>query len=149
MAEILSISPEHIEEISKIENESFGDPWSKRSFFEILEAPFALGFAALEEAEVAGYLVAQRIFPEIEILKIAVKKSERRKKIATELFCALLGHAKAEKAERLILEARRSNIGAIGFYDKLGFEVDGFRENYYANPKEDAVLMSMEIRVEK
>ena len=145
MAEILPLSLDHIDAVCEIENESFGDPWSRQSFFEILGSPFAVGFAALEDREVAGYLIAQRIPPDIEIQNIAVKKSGRRKKIATGLFGALFEYAKTEKAERLLLEVRPSNKDALGLYEKLGFSPDGFRKNYYSKPKEDAILMSMRL----
>ena len=143
MAEIVSFTREHIDSICEIETESFSDPWSRRSFFELLDSPFALGFTAIEDAEVAGYLIAHHISPEIEILNIAVKKSKRRKKIATELFLTLFEYAKSEKAEKLTLELRASNRSAFALYKKLGFALDGFRKNYYANPKEDALLMSV------
>ncbi|MCL1792293.1 MAG: ribosomal protein S18-alanine N-acetyltransferase [Oscillospiraceae bacterium] len=145
MAEILPLSFGHIEPIFEIETESFGDPWSKQSFAAIFASPHYMGFAAIDGAEVAGYLIARRMPPEIEILNIAVAKSKRRKKIATGLFCALFEYAKAEKTERLLLEVRRSNSAALGLYKKLGFGIDGFRKNYYSNPKEDAALMSVRI----
>ena len=146
MAEIVPLSEGHIDAVCEIENESFGDPWSRQSFFELLGEPLAVAFAALEESEVAGYLISRRTPPEMEILNIAVRKTKRRKNIATGLFCALLEYAKAEKAERLTLEVRRSNSPALALYYKLGFELDGHRKNYYAHPKEDAALMSLRVK---
>ena len=146
MATVTRLSREHIGEICQIESESFPDPWNQRSFLELLDNPLALAFSALEDDGVAGYLIAYHIPPEIEILNIAVKKSCRRRYIATELFSALLDCANAENAERLTLEVRPSNGGAIAFYGKLGFSLDGFRKNYYTHPAEDAALMSLRLR---
>ena len=145
MIEIVPVSTGHIDAICEIEKESFGDPWSRQSFSELLENPLAVCFAATEGAEVAGYLIAYFMPPEIEILNIAVKKAKRQKKIATALFFAMFGRAKTEKAARFILEVRPSNVNAIALYKKLGFGIDGTRKNYYAHPKEDAILMSLNI----
>ena len=39
------------------------------------------------------------------------------------------------------LEVRVSNESAIALYEQLGFESAGVRPNYYADTKEDAVIM--------
>lgn len=147
MINIVPLCEEHIEEIAQIEIESFKnqDPWSKNMFAELLDNSLAVCFAAMENIEVAGYLVAYHIFDEMQILNIAVKESKRHRKIATGLFDAVFHYAKSEKIKEFTLEVRPSNIAAINLYKKLGFEIDGVRKNYYANPKEDAVLMSLKL----
>lgn len=145
MDRIAPFLPEHIDAVFEIETESFGDPWTKRSFGEILDNPFAAGFVALDGCGPAGYLIMYRIPPEIEILNVAVKKSRRRQKIATGLLCAAIEYAKSQKAEKLLLEVRKSNEGALKLYAKLGFTIDGTRKSYYINPAEDAVLMSLKV----
>ena len=146
MAEIVPFSLPHADAMHKIECESFPDPWSRQSFVDFFGNPLAVGFTAFENGELTGYLLALHIPPEIEILNLAVKKSCRRKNIATELFSALFDYAKAENAERLTLEVRPSNAAAVALYRKFGFALDGFRKNYYAHPKEDAALMSLRLR---
>ena len=92
-----------------------------------------------------GYLFAYDLGPEIQILNIAVKKSERRRNVATAMLEVIFKYAETGKAEELTLEVRESNAGAVALYKKLGFEIDGLRKNYYKNPKEDAVLMSLKL----
>ena len=155
--QIISLSEEHIDSICEIENESFGDPWNRQFFLELLDNYFAVCFVAIEQTPggvaatpfqkgaVAGYLIAYHISDEIEILNIAVKESHRHSKIATKLFDVIFEYAKTENAKEFILEVRPSNVGAIELYKKLGFKIDGVRKNYYKNPKEDAVLMSLSL----
>jgi len=153
MIKIVPLSVEHIDSICEIENESFGDPWSRKFFLDLFDNPFAVCFIAVdtEDSEVAGYLIAYHLSGEIQILNIAVKKSKRNRKIATELFAAVFEYAKSgetentEKTEEFTLEVRPSNTGAIALYKKLGFKIDGVRKNYYIKPKEDAVLMSLRL----
>ncbi|MCL2159365.1 MAG: ribosomal protein S18-alanine N-acetyltransferase [Oscillospiraceae bacterium] len=152
MTDIINIVPmskEHIVQIAKIESESFADPWAGQIFYEVLQVPDCAAFVALKSESVAGYLILRRTPPEIEILNIAVKESERKKNIATNLFSALFEYANLEKAEKLTLEVRRSNGPALALYKKLGFEIDGYRKNYYENPKEDAILMSLKLKTGK
>ena len=47
-----------------------------------------------------------------------------------------------ERLGFITLEVRESNAPAIAFYEKAGFGVAGRRRRYYANPTEDAVLMT-------
>jgi len=145
MINIVPLSKGHIDGIYEIELESFGDPWSRQFFLELFDNPFSVCYVAESPAGVAGYLIAHHMLDEIEIYNIAVKPSERHKKIATMLFGAIFDYAGAEKAERFTLEVRPSNAAAIALYKKLGFKTDGARKNYYKNPKEDAVLMSLKI----
>jgi len=155
--QIISLSEEHIDSICEIENESFGDPWNRQFFLELLDNYFAVCFVAIEQTPggvaatpfqkgaVAGYLIAYHVTDEIQILNIAVKKSMRNKKIATELFDVIFNYAKSENAVEFTLEVRPSNISAISLYKKLGFKIDGVRKNYYRNPLEDAILMSLRL----
>ena len=145
MLNIIPLSEEHTDSICEIENESFGDPWSRQFFLDLFDNPFALCYTAIINAEVVGYLIAYQVIDEIQILNVAVKKSERGKKIATKLFDTIFDSAGTEKIKEFTLEVRPSNIGAISLYKKLGFEIDGVRKNYYQKPKEDAVLMSLKV----
>jgi len=145
MLSIVPLSEEHIDSICEIETESFSDPWKRQFFLDLLDNYFAICLTAVENEEVAGYLISYHIRSEIQILNIAVRKSERNKNIATRLFGVILEYAKRNHAEEFTLEVRRSNIGAVYLYKKLGFKMDGVRKNYYKNPKEDAILMSLRV----
>lgn len=68
---------------------------------------------------------------------MAVKTSHRRKGIGGELFARSL-----EKAERLWLEVRSKNSGAIRFYEKMGMRLVGKVDDYYDG--DDALIMALE-----
>ncbi len=46
------------------------------------------------------------------------------------------------KINKILLDVRESNAAARTFYEEEGFAEDGIRQNFYDDPKEDAVLMS-------
>jgi len=147
MLNIVPLNEEHIESIYKIEKESFSDPWKFEMFSGLSENNIAVCFTAFDNDEIVGFLISYHIASEIEILNIAVKQSKRRQNIAVKLFGAVFDYAKNNDIDEFFLEVRMSNTGAIGLYKKLGFEINGIRKNYYKNPTEDAILMSLSLRL--
>ena len=51
----------------------------------------------------------------------------------------------AAEVTEVLLEVRASNQQATAFYRALGFAESGRRLRYYADPVEDAVLMSLRL----
>ena len=76
--------------------------------------------------------------PEREILNIGVSPRFRRMGVAT----ALLKEELARQGSHF-LEVRISNVGAQALYRKLGFVELGMRPNYYDNPRESAIVMTV------
>ncbi|GHU66883.1 hypothetical protein AGMMS49983_17280 [Clostridia bacterium] len=93
---------------------------------------------------IAAYAGLHRIAPEGHITNIAVHPSVRRKGVGTQTLLALLHRSEAEGITDFTLEVRESDVGAIGLYEKLGFQTEGRRKDYYAKPgggREDALIM--------
>lgn len=91
------------------------------------------------DEDVKGYLILHDSYDLYEIMKIAVKKEFRNKRIGEELINFYLNNWK----QNLFLEVRESNKIAMRFYEKIGFVNVGKRKNYYPNG-EAAILMSLE-----
>jgi ribosomal protein S18 acetylase RimI-like enzyme len=104
-----------------------------------------IGGAAPSAPVVAGFLVARSILPEVEILNLAVAPAFRRHGMGTDLFDAALGWARGAGATHAILEVRAANDGALRLYHRHGFVVAGRRARYYANPVDDALLLTAEL----
>jgi ribosomal-protein-alanine acetyltransferase len=115
--------------------------WSQESLLE--SADRGIAWAAELGGRVTGILIGRAAADEFEILNLAVAKAHRRRGIATQLFAAALEHARTVGAKKAYLEVRATNEGAIAFYSRMGFRVSGRRPNYYRNPVEDAVLLSL------
>ena len=93
----------------------------------------------------AGYLIFYYVLEEGEIARIATAHSVRRQGAASQMFRKLLDFCREHKITRIMLEVRENNEVARQFYGKCGFTKDGIRRNYYENPKENAVLMSVNL----
>ena len=66
--------------------------------------------------------------------------------IASALMRQLMTELRAIGSEKLTLEVRASNMPARGLYAKLGFVQVGLRKNYYRDPKEDALILSISLK---
>ncbi len=121
-------------EISKIMSDSIAHPWSDENLIASFLDGHTFFLVYKENTHILGYLIYKLIDNEAEIESIAVKKEFRNQGIASKLVQEI-------KAETVFLEVRKSNIPAISFYNKSGFEQIAIRKNYYSNPCEDAIIM--------
>jgi len=92
---------------------------------------------------VAGFAVASVIPPQAEIETIAVVSDGQRRGVGRLLLSAILQELRRAGVTEVLLEARVSNLPALGLYTAFGFDRTGVRPRYYADPEEDAVLMAL------
>ncbi len=131
----------HVPQIAALEKQCFRDPWSEGSIASELKNPLALWLVAMEGDTVAGYIGSQTVFPESDMMNVAVSPAFRRQGVGERLVLALCEELKRAGNESLTLEVRASNEAAVALYEKLGFTQVGLRKNYYRNPREDARIM--------
>ncbi len=98
-------------------------------------------FAAIDGGILVGFGGYSKAADQADVIDVAVLPAYRRRGIARALMHAVLSDAATRGAEAIFLEVRASNAPAIALYTALGFTSCGVRKNYYANPREDAVLM--------
>jgi len=138
------VKKEDIKIISELENNLFSkEAWSYLQLLKEFENKFSKIWILKVEEKVIGYLIFRKIEPEIEILRIGIKKEYQRKGAGTEFIKNLIEFAKKEKISKIFLEVKASNLQAFNFYKKLGFKEIYRRKNYYNN--EDALIMFKEI----
>jgi ribosomal-protein-alanine N-acetyltransferase len=104
----------------------------------------------LEDAAgvLAGYGVCRRAADEGEILNLAVAAGARRHGAGRALARTMVAWLEGQGVRRVFLEVRRSNAPAIALYQALGFRITGTRRGYYAGPREDALVMELELASE-
>jgi [ribosomal protein S18]-alanine N-acetyltransferase len=105
-----------------------------------------LTFVVEERGQVVGVLQWRNLGEEAEILDVAVHPDHRCQGHASFLLKNFLQHISQSSVQRLFLEVRESNTAAIALYKKLGFQISGRRTNYYRNPEENALLMSLSLQ---
>jgi len=101
------------------------------------------GFVAVAEGTLLGFSIGKLVVGIGELESVAVAENLRGRGIGRALVSAVVDWARNNAAERVDLEVRASNSGAIKLYEQAGFLHEGVRSGYYDNPKEDAVLMTI------
>ena len=125
--------------VLSIERRAFVTPWSMAMFVLELSKSSGICLAAHSGAELRGYLVCSRYAEMWHLMNVAVEPERRRRGVASALISHLLGEI--EGTDKLMLEVRGSNEGAIEMYRGFGFEPVGHRRRYYQDNGEDALVM--------
>lgn len=95
-----------------------------------------------EGDDLAGYVGIWLQGDQAHITEIAVREELRGRGIGELLIIGTLRVAYEQGLAEVTLEARVSNFVAQRLYDKYGFNEAGIRKNYYADNREDAVIMT-------
>lgn len=95
-----------------------------------------------DEDDLAGYVGIWLQGDQAHITEIAVREELRGRGIGELLIIGTLRVAYEQGLTEVTLEARVSNFVAQRLYDKYGFNEAGIRKNYYADNREDAVIMT-------
>ena len=97
----------------------------------------------IEHQRLAGYIVARESAGELHINNVAVRNQFRSRGIGIALLGSIIEMAKRLKVQVAFLEVRRGNNAAQELYKKVGFKPIARRADYYSDPREDAVVMSL------
>ena len=131
--------------LADMEKELFPDSWSRTALLETYKQNHAKILLAEEADEILGYVIVYCVLDEAEIARIAVSPKRRRQGVGRCLLDELRRMGKEQGISRILLDVRESNRGARAFYEAYGFAQDGIRRNYYQQPEEHAILMSLPI----
>jgi ribosomal-protein-alanine N-acetyltransferase len=136
-------SPEQIEDVLAIEEQSFTNPWTREMYrAELDNRGVSYCFLAKNPAgAVVGFCSFWRVLDELHINNLAVEPHHRRSGVATALLDHVLHAGRALGATRATLEVRRSNEAARQLYERFGFAVTNVRRSYYTKPVEDALVL--------
>ena len=100
----------------------------------------------IEHRRIAGYIVARETAGELHINNVAVREQYRRRGIGIALLRHVIDEARRLGVKTAFLEVRSGNFAAQALYDRCGFKAIARRTNYYSDPREDAVVMSLILR---
>ena len=138
------MNADHLAEVWQIAQENNLTAWNESDYKKELENLSSLLFVAKKNEQVVGFAHARLITSAVEIFNIAVAGANRRMRIGNELLRTVLQTAKLREASECWLEVRASNLAAIKFYQSNKFVINGKRRDYYSNPVEDALLMTLD-----
>ncbi len=132
-----------VDRVVEIEREGFLHPWSR----ELIERELGHVWSQLVVAEerpggaIVGYIVFWLVHDEVHVLNVASALAARRRGIGRALMEEAEREGLRRGARLSTLEVRRSNTPALTLYLAMGYRQVGVRPNYYAEEREDAIVM--------
>ena len=140
--------PGDLDEIARIESESFRIPWKREFFASELSEPYryARVLSGVEGAvpRIGGYLFAVSLYEEFHVNKIATDPRVRHRGYGRLLIEDAIARARAMRAASVTLEVRVSNLPAREFYRSYGFR-EAFRRKSYYQDGEDAYALVLPV----
>ncbi len=132
--QIRSLTAEDLDEVCRIEVETFPCPWSRDTFLqEMAQYPYCSSFAVTLGDRFVGFAILWILYEQAHLLNIALDRSFRGRGYGEYFLRHLLRYSRQMGADFIHLEVREDNEAAIGLYRKYGFEILGRQENYYSD----------------
>jgi ribosomal-protein-alanine N-acetyltransferase len=136
----------HLDAVVAIERRAYGHPWTRGNFADSLKSGYQAQLLTAGDA-IIGYFVAMQGVDEVHLLNITVAPAHQGHGWGRVLLDGLALWARAQRAQWLWLEVRRTNVRAQQVYLRYGYRRVGERKNYYPadHGREDAIVMSFKL----
>ena len=135
-----------LEAVAAIEQRAYAFPWTAGIFRDCLRVGHEC-WVLDSRSGLVGYGVLSCAAAEAHVLNLCIAPEHQGHGHGRHLLRRLVDIARWHMADRVFLEVRPSNPGAIALYHAEGFNEIGRRPNYYPAPKgrEDALVMAREL----
>jgi ribosomal-protein-alanine N-acetyltransferase len=145
-SQMRSMRQDDLDAVAAIEVRAYAFPWTPGIFRDCLRVGHECWVLDCR-AGIIGYGVLSCAAAEAHVLNICVAPEHQGHGHGRHILRRLVDIARWHMSDRIFLEVRPSNPGAIALYDSEGFNEIGLRPNYYPAPKgrEDAIVMAREL----
>jgi len=133
--------------VLEIETANYEFPWPEGIFKDCLRTmTYSNWVLEAPNDTIVGYCILSVAAFEAHIMNISVSPIIQRQGAGRKMLEHMIEYARP-RAEKVFLEVRPSNPGAIDLYQKIGFREIGVRKNYYPakQGKEDAIMYALEL----
>ncbi len=137
--------------LAALETACFTHPWTEAQIAEEMAVGAPGGLFVLEgppgpegTAGICAYCAFRLVLDEMHVMNVAVAPRARRRGLARRLLGFALRRAARAGARTAFLELRVGNQEALALYESLGFRRVSSRREYYRQPVEDALVLSLE-----
>jgi len=140
--EVARMRRRHLRGVMAIERQAYARPWSPNLFVAEMTEPSNRNYlVARIDRDIVGYAGLICYGEEAHVTNIAVDPMLQGHGIAHRLLYEQLLAARAMGGQAVSLEVRVTNWRAQRLYARFGFHPVGIRRNYYAELREDALIM--------
>jgi ribosomal-protein-alanine N-acetyltransferase len=137
---IRTASPRDLDQLPQLDAGSLLQDWTAQDYQAYLDRP-GLILVMDYGNRLLAHAVFQVILPEAELLRIVIAPDQRGQGHGSRFLEACLVWLQSAGVETCFLEVRETNAAALALYRRHAFAEAGRRPDYYANPREDALLM--------
>lgn len=130
-----------MEEVIRIERQSFEYPWSKEDFIRYLRQKNCIGMVAEHADRVVGFMIYELHGTTIRVLNFAVAADYRRRGVGRQMIVKLKAKLTKQRRTRIALEVRETNLPAQLFFCANGFLAVCVLHHHYPDTQEDAYFM--------
>ena len=145
--DIVDLEEKHLPMVAGLERLCFSHPMSETNLRMILPGGIGHGFVIVddERSVAAAYGGIITAADEGQILNIATHPDYRRRGYGRLIMNEIIEYSRKNEIAFITLEVRESNIPAIALYESLGFYSVGRLKGYYSTPKEDGLLLRIDL----
>ena len=110
-----------------------GIAYSKTTLRYFLALSSAECLLAVEDADIAGFILCERDGPLAHIITLDVVEAHRRSGVGTLLLNAVENNLSAQGVRTVFLETAVNNHAAVNFWSLHGYIKEGILKRYYLN----------------
>ncbi len=140
--------------VMAVERAAFADEWPPTAFEREISVNSAARYITLsrtppaasadDEARIVGFGGLWLMLDEAHVVSVAVEPGLQGQGLGRLLVHGLIDVARKHRMSVATLECRESNVVARSLYRAYGFFEVGRRKRYYADNREDAIIMTTE-----
>lgn len=123
-----------------------GSPWSEKQFRDDLAQKASDYLVLIQKGDWIGFVSYHLVLDEAEITHVVIHKEFQQKGYGSQLIDRLIQRFFEQGVCQAFLEVRESNVKAQRLYEKKGFNTINRRKNYYNRPKEDGIVMCLNVK---
>jgi ribosomal-protein-alanine N-acetyltransferase len=133
-----------VKELDRLNRANLQENYSEKEWQTVLTFMSQYSYVAEQDNIPVGYiLVIRNSMKEALIASFAVSESVRRKRVGSTLMTMALVTLRKAGITKVNLTVRKSNESAQKLYKKFKFQETGVELDYYSNPIEDGLEMTL------
>ena len=145
---VISIGVQHSDKCLELDRLALNGLWTKLQWQKELSDTKRFCYGIFSNSRIVALACGWIVLRELQITAIAVHPDKRRNGLGTKVLSALVKQATSLGVQKVTLEVKKSNIPAQNLYKKFGFELKGFRKNFYRD-KSDALIFTKDLNIKK
>jgi ribosomal protein S18 acetylase RimI-like enzyme len=111
----------HLKDLLAIDEKTLGEKWERRHFLLDLPGKWEYSVIAFDAGKPAGFVIASIKSEGLHVHRIVVASSYQGRGLGTQLLQRVAQSALQRDISLITLRVAAQNLGAIRFYNRLGF----------------------------